>query len=301
MKTFTKVALVIAGVSLAAGIALTVTGAIINRGKPIHMYYDHGFHIDSEGKVLEMQKTVVDDFSDIIIDVPAADIKFIESDEYAVEYKLQAREMTCESKDGTLTVSSNRKKFDINLNFFNFNNEDYFVNVYYPKGADFGRVDLDSSAGDVIIEEGFDCDILVLDLSAGDAKIKHVNGALEVDMSAGDFEAEKCEFGKCEFDLSAGDVDLLYCTIGGGELDMSAGDFDAKGLTLTASFDIDMSAGSVDIEFVEGQKIGYDFDLSAGSATINGEKRGDEFTMKDGYDIVLTADMSAGSISITNK
>ena len=62
-----------------------------------------------------------------------------------------------------------------------------------------------------------------------------------------------------------------------------------------------MSAGSVDIEFVEGQKIGYDFDLSAGSATINGEKRGDEFTMKDGYDIVLTADMSAGSISITNK
>ena len=152
MKTFTKVALVIAGVSLAAGIALTVTGAIINRGKPIHMYYDHGFHIDSEGKVLEMQKTVVDDFSDIVIDVPAADIKFIESDEYAVEYKLQAREMTCESKDGTLTVSSNRKKFDINLNFFNFNNEDYFVNVYYPKGADFGRVDLDSSAGDVIIE-----------------------------------------------------------------------------------------------------------------------------------------------------
>lgn len=301
MKAFTKAALVIAGVSLAAGIALTVTGAIINRGKPIHMYYDHGFHIDSEGKVLEMQKTVVDDFTDIVIDVPASDIKFIESDEYAVEYKLQAREMTCESKDGTLTVSSNRKKFEINLSWFGFNNEDYFVNVYYPKGADFGRVDLDSSAGDVLIENGFDCDILILDLSAGDAKIKHVNGDLEVDMSAGDFDAENCKFGKSVFDLSAGDVDLLNCTIGGGELDMSAGDFDAKALVLTESFDIDMSAGSVDIEFVEGQKIGYDFDLSAGSATINGEKRGDEFTMKDGYDIILTADMSAGSIDITNK
>ena len=301
MKAFTKAALVIAGVSLAAGIALTVTGAIINRGKPIHMYYDHGFHIDSEGKVLEMQKTVVDDFTDIIIDVPASDIKFIESDEYAVEYKIRAIEVTCESKDGTLKVSTNKKKFDINLGFFSWDSEDYYVYVYYPKGADFGTVDLDSSAGDVIIEEGFDCDILKLDLSAGDAKIKHVNGALEVDMSAGDFEAEKCEFGKCEFDLSAGDVDLINCTIDGGELDMSAGDFDAKALTLTASFDIDMSAGSVDIEFVEGQKIGYDFDLSAGSATINGEKRGDEFTMKDGYDIILTADMSAGSIDHTNK
>ena len=301
MKAFTRTALVVAGVSLVAGLTLMVTGAAINRGKQIHMYYDHGFKIDSEGKVQEMPKTVVEDFKDIIVDVPASDIKFIESDEYAVEYKIRAIEVTCESKDGTLKVSTAKKKFDINLGFFSWDSEDYYVYVYYPKGADFGTVDLDSSAGDVLIEEGFDCDLLKLDLSAGDAKIKHVNGALEVDMSAGDFEAEKCEFGKCEFDLSAGDVDLLYCTIGGGELDMSAGDFDAKGLTLTASFDIDMSAGSVDIEFVEGQEIGYDFDLSAGSATINGEKRGDEFTMKDGYDIVLTADMSAGSIDIINK
>ena len=301
MKAFTKAALIVASVSLVSGLALTLTGAIINRGKPVHMYYDHGFKIDSEGKVQEMPKTVVDGFSDIIVDVPASDIKFIESDEYAVEYKIRAIEVTCESKDGTLKVSTNKKKFDINIGFFSWDTEDYYVYVYYPKGADFGTVDLDSSAGDVLIEEGFDCDLLKLDLSAGDAKIKHVNGALEVDMSAGDFEAEKCEFGKCEFDLSAGDVDLMYCTVDGGEVDMSAGDFEAKGFTLTASLDIDMSAGSVDIEFVEGQKIGYDFDLSAGSATINGEKRGDEFTMKDGYDIVLTADMSAGSIDIINK
>ena len=120
-------------------------------------------------------------------------------------------------------------------------------------------------------------------------------------MSAGDFEATNCKFGRSVFDLSAGDVELTNCTVAGGELDMSAGDFDAKALTLTASFDIDMSAGSATIEFVDGQKIGYDLDLSAGSAKINGEKRGDEFTMKDGYDIVLTADMSAGSIDITNR
>ena len=125
MKTFTKVALITAGISMAAGIALTVVGAVATRGKTIHMYYDHGFHLDSEGKVLEMPKTVVDDFSDINIDVNAADIKFIESDEYAIEYKLQAASVTAESKDDTLTVSTHKKKFDIHINWFNFDNEDY--------------------------------------------------------------------------------------------------------------------------------------------------------------------------------
>ena len=62
-----------------------------------------------------------------------------------------------------------------------------------------------------------------------------------------------------------------------------------------------MSAGDCTIEFVDGQKIGYDIDISAGTARINGEKRGDEFTMKDGYAIVLTADLSAGNVEITNK
>ncbi len=301
MKTFTKVALITAGISMAAGIALTVVGAVATRGKTIHMYYDHGFHLDSEGKVLEMPKTVVDDFSDINIDVSAADIKFIESDEYAIEYKLQEASVTAESKDDTLTVSTHKKKFDIHINWFNFDNEDYYVYVYYPKGADFKDIMIDTSAGDVDIEKGFNCNKISFDLSAGDVKINNVNGELDVDMSAGDFEATNCKFGRSVFDLSAGDVDLTNCTVAGGELDMSAGDFDAKALTLTASFDIDMSAGSATIEFVDGQKIGYDLDLSAGSAKINGEKRGDEFTMKDGYDIVLSADMSAGSIDITNR
>ena len=55
MKTFAKVSLIVAGISLSAGIALTVIGAIANKGKPIRMYYDHGFHLDSEGKIIEMR------------------------------------------------------------------------------------------------------------------------------------------------------------------------------------------------------------------------------------------------------
>ena len=301
MKTFTKISLIVAGISLSIGIVLTAIGTLANKGKPIRMYYDHGFHLDSEGKICEMKKTVVDDFSDIKINVPESDIVFIESDEYAGEYRIRSIEVICESEDGTLNINTNRRKFDINLGIFNFSNEDLYVYVYYPKGAEFGIVDLDTSAGDLKIEDGFTCDKLIVDLSAGEADIKNVKGDLDVDMSAGDFDADDCEFGHTVFDLSAGDVSLRNCTIGGGKVDMSAGSFDAKDLILLDDFDMDLSAGSVEIKFVDGQKIGYDFDLSAGSATINGEKRGDEFTMKDGYDIILSADISAGSINIVNK
>ncbi|MBO4687593.1 MAG: DUF4097 family beta strand repeat protein [Clostridiales bacterium] len=301
MKTFTKVALIVAGVTLSAGIALTVVGTIANKYKPIHMYYDHGFHIDSEGKTVEMKKTVVDDFKNVNIDVSAGDIKFIESDEYAVEYKLRAKEVICESEDGTLTVEDKSFKFDINFFSFNFEDHEHYVYVYYPKDANFDELMIDLSAGDVTIENGMDCEKVTFDMSAGDININGVSGDLVLKMSAGDFTAKNCEFGYSDFKMSAGDVVLDNCTIAGGKLDMSAGDFDARSLNLTDSFSIDMSAGSADIEFIPGLSIGYDFDLSAGSAKINGEKKGDEYQQIKGYDIILSAEMSAGSLNITNE
>ena len=302
MKTFTKVALITAGITLSAGIALTTIGMIANHGKPMSVYFEDGLKVSDEVKCVEKPKTKVDSFKDILIDVSAADIHLIENDEdaFAVEYKFEADNEICEVKDDKLTIKSQKTFF---FTFFNFHisKEDFYVNVYYPKGTEFNLVDLDTSAGDIEIVDDFTCSKLILDLSAGDVDLKHVKGGLDVDMSAGNFKAEKCEFGKSIFDLSAGDVDLYYCTVGGGEVDMSAGDFTAKDMILTASMNMDLSAGSVNIGFLEGQKIGYDFDLSAGSAKINGEKRGDEYTDKEGCDIVLTVDLSAGSVDITNR
>ena len=289
MKTFTKSALVVAGISLGAGIALYAAGAIANHGNPIYMYYDDGFQLSSEAKVVEKPKTNVEKFSSIEIDMSAADVRLIENteDAFAVEYKFQSQEELCEVKNDKLTIKSQKSGF-----FFTF---------YYPKGTNFDLITLDTSAGDIFLNDALTCKTLEIDSSAGDVTLKNVKGALTVDLSAGDVEAENCEFGKIDFDLSAGSVKLENCTIDGGSVDMSAGSFKAKELVMTSSLDMDMSAGSVTIEFVPGQEIGYDFDLSAGSATINGEKRGDEYTEKKGYDVILTVDASAGSVDITNK
>ncbi len=307
MKTLVKVALITAGITLSAGIAMTAVGMVINHGKPVYVYYDHGFKVENEMTIVEMEKTTMDDFSSVDIDINLGKVKFIESedDTFAVEYKLQKRgeDPTCEVKDGKLTVKNGEK----NHFFFNFgidfsdSGKDLFLYVYYPHGTSFEDISLDTSAGSVEIEQGFDCENFILDASAGSVKVKNVNGNFDVDMSAGSITCENCNIGKCKFDMSAGSVKLQDCTSSGGSVDMSAGDFDAYGFTLTGDMKIDMSAGDVDIEFVDGQNIGYEFDMSAGSAKINGEKKGSEYEDKKGHDVILSVDASAGSVDIINN
>ena len=127
MKSFTKVALITAGITLSAGIALTTIGMIANKGKPMSVYFDNGLKVTDEVKCVEKPKTKVDSFKDILIDVSAADIHLIENDEdaFAVEYKFEADEEICEVKDDKLTIKSQKSFF---LTFFNFHitREDYY-------------------------------------------------------------------------------------------------------------------------------------------------------------------------------
>ena len=307
MNKFLKVSLITAGITTCVGIGLFAVGAIANGGKPISFYWDDGFKVSSEDTIVEKAKTEIKDFKDAKIDVSAAKVYFLENtdDTYAVEYRLRtSREnaVKCDVENDKLEVIEKNSPITLfsGWNLSSWNKEDLYVKVYYPKGAEFGDLDLDTSAGDVIMEQELSCDKLTLDMSAGKSTLKNIKGALTVDMSAGGLTCEDCDFGTIDLEMSAGSVKMTRCTVAGGKVDMSAGDFKADDFTLTKSMKMDMSAGSVNIAFVDGQKIGYDFDLSAGSAKINGEKRGKEYTEKNGYDVVLTVDASAGSVDITN-
>ncbi len=307
MNKFLKVALITAGITTCVGIGLFAAGAIATGGKPISFYWDDGFKVSTDDTIVEKQKTEVEHFKDAKIDVSAAKVYFLENtdDTFAVEYRLRtSREnaVKCEVENNKLELIENNSAVHLfsGWNLSSWNKEDLYVKIYYPKGAEFGNLNLDTSAGDVIMEQDLSCDRLTLDMSAGKSTIKNFKGALTADMSAGGLTCEDCDFGAIHLDMSAGSVKMTRCTAAGGSVDMSAGDFDASEFTLTKSLNMDMSAGSVSIAFVDGQKIGYDFDLSAGSAKINGEKRGKEYSEKSGYDVILTIDASAGSVDITN-
>ena len=301
--------LITAGVSLSLGIIFSAIGIAVTKGKQVRMFFKDGIRIVRDTELIQMEKTTIDSFKNIAIDVDAADIMLIENDtdEFALEYKFETPSEDMQIigvEDDTFKVTTNYEIFHFVLNFggiFGVGNNDYYIKLYYPKGTEFDQIKLESDAGDIFIEDTMVCNSLSIDTSAGKSVLKNVTGDMKVNMSAGSFTADNCNFGHCDFNMSAGSVTLTNCVIDGGKFDMSAGGFKADQLTLTKSLDLDMSAGSVKIVFVDGQEIGYDFDMSAGSAKINGEKRGSEYQDKKGYDIILTIDSSAGSVDITNK
>lgn len=308
MNKFLKVALITAGITMSVGIAAFAIGTIANGGKPISFYWNDGFKLSTQNTIVQKEKTKIEDFKDVLIDVSAANVFFYENtdDTYAFEYRISAERedaIQCEVQNDKFILKEKNSPIRLfsGLDWNSWGKKDeYYVKVYYPKGAEFGDIYLDTSAGDVSLEQDLTCAKLTLDMSAGKAKLKNIKGALDIDMSAGDLNCDDCEFGFCTIDMSAGSVKMNNCSADGGKVDMSAGGFTANSFTLTKSMSLDMSAGSVTIDFVDGQKIGYDFDLSAGTAKINGEKRGDEFQQIEGYDVILKVDASAGSVDVTN-
>lgn len=306
MKTFTKVALVTGLVTLVLGASLFIVGMAATGGDGVRVYYKNGFHVDEDRDVVEQERTEIESFKNAKIDMSEASVHFYESDDdkFYVEYRLHEcfAPYALKVKNDTFEFSDQGDcKFVINLNMFNFDSDDLYLNIYYPKGTEFGDLSIDNSAGSVTLEDELTCHLLDIDASAGSVNVANMKGALKADLSAGSLILEDCDLGFCDIDMSAGSFELIDCTMAGGKVDMSAGKFKSTGFTLTDDLSLDMSAGNVTIEFVDGQKIGYDFDISAGSAKINGEKRGDEFEQINGYDIILTVDSSAGSVDITNN
>lgn len=306
MKTFTKVSLIVAGVTTALGIIFYGVGMAINHGHGFYMVWDHGVKIVDNEKIFEQEKTEIDSFKNADIDVSAAHINFVEndSDSYAVAYRVNSIDdyVQCEVKDGKFIFRDMKKsKLNFSTGMNLMRDKDLYVTVYYPQGAEFGDIKVDSSAGDIHMEDGLVASNVTIDSSAGKAYLKNVTCALKVDLSAGSLTCDDCNFGTSTFDMSAGNINMNNCTLAGGTVDMSAGDFNAKNLNLTKSILFDMSAGDVDIELVDGLDIGYNFDLSAGTAKINGEKKGKEYQDNLKADIIISADMSAGSIDITNN
>lgn len=306
MKKFTKFVLTSATIAVAAGIVLSGIGFAVNGAHNINIIWDKGFKFAGDKELETLEKTTLDSFSNMNIDVDAAKIYFKQndSDEYAIEYKLYSSGVKCEVKNDTLLVEQNPEQINFNFNFFNFPDvSDCYLTVYYPEGCDFDSIKVDSSAGAINAVEGLNCSLLDMDSSAGAIKLDGFKGAITVDSSAGAFEAKNSEFTKVTMDMSAGGITFINCTIGGGKIDSSAGGLEAKDLILKGDLSCDMSAGSVDIELVDGDAIGFDFDVSAGSIKIDGKKvaSNDDYNENTNADVVLTVDSSAGSIAITHK
>lgn len=304
MKGFIKFVLGSAVIALIAGIVIGGIGFAANGFKGVNLIWNKGIKVMDDENLVTLEKTKLDDFTSALIDIDAGEIKFVENDkdEYAIEYKLLSDDITCDVKDSTLDFKST---YENKISIMNFGSafEGLYLTVYYPKGATFDTITVNTSAGAIKALDSLSCANFVLDTSAGAINLDGFTGKANINSSAGGFKCNNCNFEYLVIDLSAGGVELDSCTINGGKIDMAAGGFKSTNTVITDSIDFDMSAGGVEIELIDGDDIGFKFDLSAGSATIDGQKVAsmENYNENTNASVILNIDCSAGGIKITHK
>lgn len=303
MKKVTKVFLVVGVIAIAAGAVMAGIGLAANGGNGFSVYWDKGFKVSEDSKLVTMDKTEFEAFKDIDIDVTGK-VNLVENktDKFEVEYSLYATDdkVVCEVKDSKLVVKINDE-----INFFNFdlgfiNDDDLpYVTVYYPAGSEFDSINIDTSAGGFFSEDKVKAKLLFVDVSAGGVNIENYEGAFEADCSAGGIEVRNCDLTDMNVDLSAGGIEMHNSKINGGKLEVSAGGVEGHGIELLSDIDIDCSAGGVELELTNGDDMGYRIDSSVGSIIIDGDKFKDEVNLNEDADIMISIDCSAGSVEIS--
>ena len=141
-------------------------------------------------------------------------------------------------------------------------------------GGTFGDIKIDLSAGTVNLLGNTVCKSLKIDLSAGKVSIHKVKSAnaVEIDLSAGQVDIDEAECSRLNIDLSAGTVDIDRLNCPKINIDLSAGTvkLDVVGQQSEYTIAVDKSAGSCNVGNQKGtddnKKI--DIDLSAGSVTV---------------------------------
>lgn len=148
-----------------------------------------------------------------------------------------------------------------------------------------------------------------VDLSVGAGTLKYTQpdytvSDLEIDVSAGKLVAKNAKAKEYSIDVSAGSAEV-YGLTGSGSIDVSAGSAKAYLAELNGSCDIDVSAGSASLMLPDDASAKIYCDKSAGSINVNAcgvnrDANDDEIITLNGGEYSITADVSAGSIKISN-
>lgn len=276
MKNSTKVILLVSICFLIIGSMLSVIGIVILGGSPAFSLTGKGLDIERSGKEYKLDKTKLGKISSIDMDVDFADVTFIESDDFYIEYDyLGENKPFYEVNNGKLVFKDNKEHVKFNLNFgFTLpgNNHDYGVKIYLPANAQLDKVDINQSGGDITIG-GFQASELTAVNSFGDVELKGIDAKTsDIKLSSGNLEINGMDSGDSTIDNSFGDITVTDFNRNNkypdasGEITISSGSLDVDCLT-AASLTINNSFGDIDMSDVTvGELI---CELSSGSATVD--------------------------------
>lgn len=212
-----KKALIVSGCCILAGVILLAVGMLVLGGIPGFSIDRTGIHSASdtmESMTQIMEKTKIDPFENIAIDVEYADVEVIPSDGYYVEYQLQEREQPkCDVEDGKLTfedVEGVSVSFD--FSFFSVReglSRNDAVKVYVPKDAALKDVKIKTSSGDIDIKETLKLENLEIENEYGDISMDTIEAkSVDLKISSGDIHLIKADFHSLAAKSEYGDITI---------------------------------------------------------------------------------------------
>lgn len=277
MKKSLKVILII----FIIGIILLGIGVAIRGVSPFSIYFKDGKLIveDGEEPQITLDKTELDEFTNLDIHVSVGDINIIPSDTYAIEYALNTSNVTYEVKDGTLTFDTESENKAIENFSFSSNN---YLNIYVPSDSKLAKASIRGNVGDINI------DSLTFD-------------SLELISNVGDITLTKCTVNNTSsIVVNTGDCKLTNCNFTSAEIESDTGDVNSTGLNITSKINVTSSVGDVEIGLASGN---YNIDLSTdcGDIKVNGKDVDDGVSQsfkENNGNIIITISSDTGDIEL---
>lgn len=257
----------------------------------------------------KLEKTSLEEFSEISISASYADISILPSDGYYLEYCLDG---TCTEpfyrvSDGKFQFQegSTQEKYMISFGFSS--HEPFFLKLYVPTDKYFDMLSIVSDSGNVHFEE----------ISAKQAELTLDYGNLDFERFTGDTLLLTMDSGNVEFEtISCKDVTLenSYGSVTGNSFSSSDSIFaiDSGDLSLMdadfKNLDIDCQYGNVKLELRQTLS-DYNWDLSTdyGDIYVDNKKikpddEAEAFYKKDnGADNSMKIFCDSGNITVTGK
>lgn len=167
----------------------------------------------------------------------------------------------------------------IDFNFSIFSNKQAIITVYVPDDFNARRIDIDSGAGNVTLEE-LTTNKLIINAGVGDINGFNISAkSVEVNGGVGDIGFTDVNFADVEFESGVGDVKLEGKISGKSNFDCGIGDIEIK---------------------IEGFREDYalDIDSGLGRIRVDGKKISSNYRDNNGADMILKIDGGIGDVDI---
>lgn len=200
----------------------------------------------------ELEKTKLEEFSDISISLSYCNLSVLPADGYYLEYRMDG---TCEEpqynvSDGSFcfqeghTQTKYRSGFHLFFNsgsFSSYNQGPYYVKLYVPQTQYFNLLSISDNSGDIEIDS----------LQAKNAEIKADYGNLNLDSFSGE---------ELNISTDSGNIELGTITCDNLDLSNEYGNIEADSFQIAKSASITLDSGSLELS-----------SLTSGNLTLSNE------------------------------